>query len=246
MLDHDSDDEDSVEDSNNHNGGGGLAHRESAYSVTATLVEELNPDDISTAHERRLEERERALRAREAAIVQQTQRMHSITATASVAAVPVAAVATPVATISQTGSIRQLDLTRQYSSISDMSHSFSHFEEQSIRTMGTIGEDSATPDLGPGPLRFHAATERKMRKQFDDISDKDYGCFQTLQSRWEKKRKEKGGAAYSETLILRFLRNTCQKDGSFNLNKGKQFRSKGIFLARQRWAAVFEPSFSCI
>ncbi|CAJ1936019.1 unnamed protein product [Cylindrotheca closterium] len=196
-----------------------------SFTVTATLVRESS--FVMSERERLFQERERELEQREAEIAKQARSMQSLTAP-----VEVIPAATAVATVSRTGSLRSLSSSSGGRAQQSLSKSSLW---QSSRTMG---EDGVLPELDEGPMRFHPLNERSLRNQFLDISDKDYECYQKLQTRWEKKRKDKGGAPYSETMILRFLRNTCRKDGSFNLSKAwkamKKTKERNLFLSANK------------
>eukprot|EP00980_Cylindrotheca_fusiformis_P019877 scaffold6992_cov102-Cylindrotheca_fusiformis.AAC.9 len=181
------------------------------FLVSAVLVDDESKATLDTLRrEHELEERERHLREREAALEQQAQKIRSM----PLAVAPVDAVAAALSS------------------------------NRSTSTMGSASEslprefDPALMELGPGPLRFRPSNERTMREQFLDISDTDYECFQSLQRRWEERRQGKVCAPYSEAMILRFLRNTCKKDGSFSLNKAwkamKKVKEPNLFLSASR------------
>lgn len=194
------------------------------FLVSAILVNDGSQADLEALiRERELEERERLLQEREAALAQQAQSLRSL----------------PVS--------RSATLTAAVSTVATLASAPS--APSSFRSHSTLGTATAEPlalaefypalmELGPGPLRFHPQNERPMRDQFLEISDEDYECFQVLQQRWEERRKDKNCAPFSESTILRFSRNTCKRNGSFNLNKAwkamKKVKERDLFLSASR------------
>lgn len=65
-----------------------------------------------------------------------------------------------------------------------------------------------------------------------------FQCYQILQKRWEERLQDKNCVPYSEAMVLRFARNACKKDGSFNLNKAwkdmKKVQERRLFLSASR------------
>lgn len=215
-----------------------VAQRGSGYTVTATLVEDENDKLGMSERERQFEARERELEAREAEIAKQAKSFQSLTAEVVPAAVA-------VATISRNGSYRTT--TSALGSMESLNNSSGHGSYRTTHSVGAasgdhlntsnrmMGGDASLRELGSGPLRFYPKSERPLREQFNGMADSDYYCYSQLQERWEKKRKEKGGAAYSEKLILRFLYHTCKKDGSFQVAKAwkamKKTKERNLFLS---------------